>query len=111
MVGNGEDPKMYAVPFFPSGTAGALTLHPSRLSGFACPTSFLSHTKPQSREAEGGCRIKSGMTAERSALQLFRAGQPQLRDLGYVLRLLPEPGNPRWRQRMADDIGFGLRAR
>ena len=33
------------------------------------------------------------------------------RNLGDVPRLLPEPGNPRWRQGLADGIGFVLRAR
>lgn len=41
------------------------------------------------------------------AFQVTHSAQPRLRDLGDVLRLLPEPGNPRWRQRMADDIGLG----
>jgi hypothetical protein len=55
---------------------------------------------------------KSGMTGgsgEGAGLALIGRPQPPLRNLGHVLRLLLEPGNPRWRQRMADDIGFGLR--
>ena len=43
------------------------------------------------------------------ALKRLRLRQSPPRNLADVPRLLPEPGNPRWRQRMADDIGLGLR--
>ena len=49
----------------------------------------------------------AGMPGVRLALSC--RPQPPLRDLGHVLRLPLEPGNPRWRQRMVDDIGFGPR--
>lgn len=52
-----------------------------------------------------------GETAVAAGRAVKSATQPTNRDRGYVLRLLPEPGNPRWRQRIADDIGFGLRHR